>query len=58
MDWWEESFHRFTTTSGFQRGGPIYYYGFVLLGGLFAWSILLPEAAARAWQNRARLLPG
>ncbi len=52
----EESFHRFTTTS-FQRGGPFYYYGFVLLGGLFAWSFLLPEAAARTWQYRSRLAP-
>jgi 4-amino-4-deoxy-L-arabinose transferase-like glycosyltransferase len=52
----EESFHRFTT-SNFQRGGPFYYYGFVLLGGLFAWSILLPEAAARTWKNRSKLLP-
>jgi len=52
----EESFHRFTTTSSFQRGGPIYYYGFVLLGGLFAWSILLPEASVRAWQNRSKLV--
>ena len=51
----EESFHRFTTTS-FQRGGPIYYYGFVLLGGLFAWSFLLPEAAARAWSNREKFV--
>jgi 4-amino-4-deoxy-L-arabinose transferase-like glycosyltransferase len=51
----EESFHRFTTTS-FQRGGPFYYYGFVLLGGLFAWSILVPEAAARAWPNRSKLV--
>jgi 4-amino-4-deoxy-L-arabinose transferase-like glycosyltransferase len=51
----EESFHRFTTTS-FQRGGPFYYYGFVLLGGLFAWSILLPEAAAKAWANRSKLV--
>jgi len=50
----EESFHRFTTSS-FQRGGPIYYYGIVLLGGLFAWSILLPEAAARAWPYRTKL---
>jgi len=51
----EESFHRFTTSS-FQRGGPFYYYGLVLLGGLFAWSILLPEAVTRTWQNRSKLV--
>lgn len=50
----EESFHRFTTTS-FQRSGPFYYYGLVLLGGLFAWSLLLPEAVARTWRNRTKL---
>jgi len=53
----EESFHRFTTTNTFQRGGPFYYYGLVLLGGLFAWSILLPEAVARTWRNRSKLVP-
>jgi 4-amino-4-deoxy-L-arabinose transferase-like glycosyltransferase len=50
----EETFHRFTTTT-FQRTGPFYYYGLVLLGGLFAWSLLLPEAVARTWANRSRL---
>ncbi|MCE0521459.1 MAG: glycosyltransferase family 39 protein [Methylacidiphilales bacterium] len=53
----EESFHRFTDTSTFQRGGPFYYYGLVLLGGLFAWSLLLPEAVARTWRNRFKLSP-
>jgi 4-amino-4-deoxy-L-arabinose transferase-like glycosyltransferase len=51
----EESFHRFTSTNTFQRGGPIYYYGIVLLLGLFAWSLLLPEAAICAWKHRSRL---
>ena len=44
----EESFHRFTSSSSFHRGGPIYYYGIVVLGGLFAWSLLLPEATVLA----------
>ncbi len=50
----EESFHRFTTTS-FHRTAPFYYYGIVLLAGLFAWSILFPEAVVRAWTHRFRL---
>lgn len=49
----EESFNRFTTGS-FRRKAPFYYYGLVILGGLFAWSALLPEAARVAWQKRAR----
>ena len=49
----EESFNRFTTGS-FSRKAPFYYYGLVVLGGLFAWSVLLPEAARSAWRARAR----
>ncbi len=47
----EESFHRFTTTS-FSRTAPVYYYGLVILGGFFAWSLLAPEAVLAAWRRR------
>lgn len=50
----EESFHRFTTKS-FSRTAPFYYYGLVVLGGVFAWSILMPGAAIAAWRSRQRL---
>src|SRR5712692_979638 len=49
----EESFHRFTTAS-FSRTGPFYYYGLVMLGGFYAWSVLAPEAAVAAWRSRLR----
>jgi hypothetical protein len=51
---YEESFRRFTTPV-FSRSAPFYYFGLVILGGLFAWSTLLPEAMAAAWQQRANL---
>jgi 4-amino-4-deoxy-L-arabinose transferase-like glycosyltransferase len=51
---YEESFRRFTTPV-FSRSAPFYYFGLVILGGLFAWSALLPEAIAAAWQRRAQL---
>jgi len=47
----EESFHRFTNAS-FSRTGPFYYYGLVMLGGFYAWSVLVPEAAVAAWRWR------
>jgi len=47
----EESFHRFTNAS-FSRTAPFYYYGLVLLGGFYAWSVLVPEAAVAAWRSR------
>jgi 4-amino-4-deoxy-L-arabinose transferase-like glycosyltransferase len=50
----EESFHRFTTKS-FSRTAPFYYYALVVVGGLFAWSMLLPGAAKAARQTWARL---
>jgi hypothetical protein len=49
----EESFHRFTTPQ-FKRSAPFWYYLPVLLGGVFAWSVLLPGGALRAWQARKR----
>lgn len=49
----EESLKRFATKS-FSRSAPFYYFGFVIIGGLFAWSVLVPEAVLVAWRNRAR----
>jgi len=49
----EESFHRFTTTQ-FRRTGPVYYYVPWIAGGLFPWSVLLPEAVGAAWRARKR----
>lgn len=49
----EESFQRFTTPS-FQRTGPFYYYGPVIFGLFFAWSVLLPESMVAAWRARHR----
>lgn len=51
---YEESFRRFTTPV-FSRSAPVYYFGLVILGGLFAWSALLPEAIVAAWQRRTQL---
>jgi 4-amino-4-deoxy-L-arabinose transferase-like glycosyltransferase len=50
----EESLKRFTTPA-FSRSAPFYYFGLVLLGGLFAWSALMPEAIAVAWRRRTQL---
>lgn len=52
----EESFHRFTTGS-FHRTAPVYYYGPVILGAAFAWSMLLPESVVVAWRARRRWQP-
>jgi 4-amino-4-deoxy-L-arabinose transferase-like glycosyltransferase len=49
----EESFHRYTTAV-FRRTGPIYYYIPWILGGCFAWSLLLPESTIAAWRSRSR----
>ena len=49
----EESFHRYTTPA-FRRTGPIYYYLPWILGGCFAWSLLLPESVVAAWRSRSR----
>ncbi|MGD0058293.1 MAG: glycosyltransferase family 39 protein [Verrucomicrobiia bacterium] len=49
----EESFRRYTTPA-FQRTGPIYYYLPWILGGCFAWSVLLPESIVAAWRSRSR----
>jgi hypothetical protein len=49
----EESVKRFGTNT-FSRSAPVYYYGLVLLGGAFAWSVLLPEATLAAWRARAQ----
>jgi 4-amino-4-deoxy-L-arabinose transferase-like glycosyltransferase len=47
----EETFRRYSTTA-FHRTAPFYYYGPVLLGIFFPWSVLLPESIAAAWQTR------
>lgn len=47
-----ESLSRFTTEE-FHRTAPFYYYGPVLLGVCFAWSLLFPEAAVVAWRRRS-----
>ena len=49
----EESLKRFTTPA-FSRSAPFYYFGLVILGGLFAWSALLPEAVFAAWKKRTQ----
>ncbi len=49
----EESFHRYTTNT-FRRNGPIYYYLPWIIGGCFAWSVLLPESIIAAWRSRSR----
>jgi len=47
----EETFHRLTTGS-FNRDQPFYFYLPVAVGGLFAWSLLLPEMAWAGWRAR------
>lgn len=49
----EESFHRFTTPQ-FKRAAPFWYYLPVVFLGIFAWGVLLPADAVRAWQTRRR----
>ena len=49
----DESARRFLTPS-FRRTEPVYYFGPVLLLGMYPWSALLPEAAVAAWRHRAR----
>jgi 4-amino-4-deoxy-L-arabinose transferase-like glycosyltransferase len=49
----EESLNRFATKS-FRRSAPFYYYAIVILGGLFAWSLVLPESIRAAWRRRAQ----
>ena len=49
----EESFRRYTTNT-FRRTGPIYYYLPWIMGGCFAWSVLLPESIIAAWRSRSR----
>ncbi len=47
----KESLERFSTPA-FHRTAPFWYYGPVLLGVCFAWSLLFPEAAVAAWRRR------
>lgn len=47
----EESFHRFTTSSGFHRSEPFYFYLLIVAGTFFPWSLLLPEAALATWRG-------
>jgi 4-amino-4-deoxy-L-arabinose transferase-like glycosyltransferase len=48
----EESFHRFTTAKTFHRSEPFYFYGLIIAGTFFPWSLLLPEAGWAAWRER------
>ena len=50
----KESVARFTTTE-FRRTAPFYFYGLIIAGTFFAWSLLLPESIRAAWQRRAVL---
>ncbi|WP_162559956.1 glycosyltransferase family 39 protein [Methylotetracoccus oryzae] len=52
----KESFQRFTTDE-FRRTAPFYYYAVVVLVGLFPWSLLVPEAVVRVWQQHRDLRP-
>ena len=42
---------RFLTTRH-KRSGPLYYFFPVLFGGLFPWSIFIPQAVARLWRTK------
>jgi 4-amino-4-deoxy-L-arabinose transferase-like glycosyltransferase len=49
----DETFARMTTTTGFRRGGPLYYYAGVLAWGSGTWAILLlavAPALVRTWR--------
>jgi 4-amino-4-deoxy-L-arabinose transferase-like glycosyltransferase len=50
----KESIARFTTPE-FRRTAPFYFYGLIIAGCFFSWSLLLPEAVAAAWRRRGRL---
>lgn len=50
----KESIARFTTTE-FRRTQPFYYYGLIIAGGFFAWSMLLPASLPMAWRERRQL---
>jgi hypothetical protein len=50
----KESISRFATPE-FRRTQPVYFYGVVIAGGFFAWSLLLPESIVAAWRARRRL---
>lgn len=51
----KETFARFTSGEVFRRRKPFYFYGPLILGTFFAWSMLLPEACVLAWRARRRL---
>jgi 4-amino-4-deoxy-L-arabinose transferase-like glycosyltransferase len=42
---------RFITTKH-KRGGPLYYFVPVILGGMFPWSFFIPRTVAAVWRNR------
>jgi len=52
----EETFLRMTT-GAFRRNEPIWFYIPVAVGGLLAWSLLLPGFARAGWRERARWRP-
>jgi 4-amino-4-deoxy-L-arabinose transferase-like glycosyltransferase len=52
----DQNVARFLTTKH-RRSGPLYYFFPVLFGGLFPWSVFLPRALLRLWDERqTRLL--
>ncbi len=52
----KESFQRFTSGE-FRRTAPFYYYALVIALCFFPWSLMLPEAAVRAWRSRTGWRP-
>ncbi len=47
----DQNVTRFLTTKH-RRSGPFYYFFPVLFGGLFPWSVFLPRAVLRLWNER------
>ncbi len=50
----KESIARFSTPE-FHRTAPVYFYGLIIAGCFFSWSLLLPESTAAAWRARRRI---
>lgn len=48
----EESFKRFTSARRFSRAEPFYFYVPIVAATFLPWSLLLPEAIWKAWQER------
>jgi 4-amino-4-deoxy-L-arabinose transferase-like glycosyltransferase len=48
----EESFNRFTSAKKFHRSEPFYFYLLIVAATFLPWSVLLPEAGVKTWQQR------